>query len=238
MSHVNEESSVYELKDVTKRYRRGQGDVEALRGVDLDIDGGEFLAIQGPTGQGKSTLLQILGGLDQPTSGSVRFDGHELGSLSRPALAELRAGAFGFIFQSFNLIPTLTAAENVETALVPLRVDADERRRRARAALADVGLASRAEHLPGELSGGEQQRTAIARALVKDPRVILADEPTGNLDEVTRDEIIGLLETSWAERGVTLVIVTHDGQVAARARRRARLDHGVVSAGAEGSVPA
>jgi putative ABC transport system ATP-binding protein len=229
---------MYELHGVTKRYQRGSGDVEALRGVDLTIPDGEFLAIQGPTGQGKSTLLQLLGGLDHQTNGSVSFDGSELGSLSEHALAELRARAFGFIFQSFNLIPTLTAAENVETALVPLKVGADERKRRARAALADVGLAERADHLPGELSGGEQQRTAIARALVKDPRVILADEPTGNLDEGTRDEIIGLLESSWAERGVTLVIVTHDGQVAARARRRALLDHGVVNASAEGAVPA
>ena len=229
---------MYELKSVTKRYQRAQGDVDALRGVDLSIPDGEFLAIQGPTGQGKSTLLQLLGGLDHQTAGSVIFDGNELGSLSEHALSELRARAIGFIFQSFNLIPTLTAAENVQTALVPLKVGAGERERRARAALADVGLAQRAGHLPGELSGGEQQRTAIARALVKDPRVILADEPTGNLDEGTRDEIIGLLESSWAERGVTLVIVTHDGQVAGRARRRALLDHGVVTAGAQGAVPA
>jgi putative ABC transport system ATP-binding protein len=229
---------MYELSEVTKRYRRGSDDVEALRGVNLTIADGEFLAIQGPTGQGKSTLLQLLGGLDHQTTGSVRFDGREIGSLSQRALADLRARAFGFIFQSFNLIPTLTARENVETALVPLHVSASERARRSLAALADVGLTGRADHLPGELSGGEQQRTAIARALVKDPRVILADEPTGNLDEVTRDEIIGLLETCWAERGVTLVVVTHDGQVASRARRRAVLDQGVVDARLEGSVPA
>src|ERR1700675_2552624 len=194
---------MYELSHVAKRYHRGQGDVEALRGVDLVIEDGEFLAIQGPTGQGKSTLMQLLGGLDHQTEGSVSFDGRELGALSERDLSELRARAFGFIFQTFNLIPTLTAVENVETALVPLKVSGDERRRRARAALEDVGLTGRANHLPGELSGGEQQRTAIARALVKDPRVILADEPTGNLDEVMRDEIIGLLESSWADRGVT-----------------------------------
>jgi putative ABC transport system ATP-binding protein len=229
---------MYELGAVTKRYHRGQGDVDALRGVDLLIEDGEFLAIQGPTGQGKSTLMQLLGGLDHQTEGSVAFDGRELGSLSERDLSELRARAFGFIFQTFNLIPTLTAVENVEAALVPLKVSADERRQRARAALDNVGLAGRTDHLPGELSGGEQQRTAIARALVKDPKVILADEPTGNLDEVMRDEIIGLLESCWAERGVTLVIVTHDGQVATRARRRVCLDQGVVTAQMQAVLPA
>src|SRR5439155_7162126 len=168
------------------------------------------LAVQGPTGHGKSTLLQLLGGLDRQTSGSVVFDGRELGSLSERALTELRARQFGFVFQTFNLIPTLTAEENVATALVPLGVAGPERRQRARASLADVGLAERVRHLPGELSGGEQQRVAIARALVKDPRVILADEPTGNLDQDMRDDIVGLLETMWTERGVTLIVVTHD----------------------------
>jgi putative ABC transport system ATP-binding protein len=221
---------MYVLTGVTKRYRRGREEVMALRGVDLTIDDGEFLAIQGPTGHGKSTMLQLLGGLDRQSSGSVVFDGRELSALSDRALAELRAKQFGFIFQSFNLIPTLTARENVETALVPLRVRAAERRRRATWALDEVGLADRAGHLPGELSGGEQQRVAIARALVKDPRVILADEPSGNLDEGMRDEIVGLLETLWAVHGVTLIVVTHDGQVAARARRLAFLKDGVVVA--------
>jgi putative ABC transport system ATP-binding protein len=221
---------MYVLTGVTKRYRRGREEVMALRGVDLTIDDGEFLAIQGPTGHGKSTLLQLLGGLDRQSSGSVVSDRRELSALSDRALAELRAKQFGFIFQSFNLIPTLTARENVETALVPLRVRAAERRRRATSALDEVGLADRAGHLPGELSGGEQQRVAIARALVKDPRVILADEPSGNLDEGMRDEIVGLLETLWAVHGVTLIVVTHDGQVAARARRLALLKDGVVVA--------
>ena len=219
---------MYIVKDLTKRYRRGRETIDALRGVDITIDDGEFLAIQGPTGHGKSTLLQLLGGLDRQTSGSVLYDGRELGGLSERALAELRAREFGFIFQSFNLIPTLTAAENVETALVPLGVPRSERRGRSLAALDDLGLADRAQHLPGQLSGGEQQRTALARALVKDPRVILGDEPTGNLDEGTRDEIVGLLETLWNERGVTLIVVTHDGQVAARAPRRAWLYEGLV----------
>ena len=201
----------------------------------MTISDGEFIAIQGPTGQGKSTLLQLLGGLDRQTSGTVVFGGRDMASLSDRSLAELRAREFGFIFQSFNLIPTLTAAENVETALVPLHASASQRRERSLSALQDVGLGERAGHLPGELSGGEQQRAAIARALVKDPHVILADEPTGNLDEVTRDEIVGLLEKMWAERGVMLIVVTHDGQVAARARRRVRLDDGKIDAMQEAS---
>jgi len=219
---------MYIVKDLTKRYRRGRDTIDALRGVDLSIDDGEFLAIQGPTGHGKSTLLQLLGGLDRQTSGSVLYDGRELGGLSERELAELRAREFGFIFQSFNLIPTLTAAENVETALVPLGVPRAERRARSLAALDELGLADRARHLPGQLSGGEQQRTALARALVKDPRVILGDEPTGNLDEGTRDEIVGLFETLWKERGVTLIVVTHDGQVASRAPTRAWLHDGLI----------
>jgi putative ABC transport system ATP-binding protein len=222
---------MYDLTDVTKIYRRGDATVRALDGVTMRIDEGEFLAIQGPTGHGKSTLLQLLGGLDRPTSGTVSYDGRALDGLSEGDLAALRARAFGFVFQSFNLIPTMSARENVETALVPLGVGSEERRRRAAEALETLGLGGRAEHVPGELSGGEQQRTAIARALVKDPRVILADEPTGNLDEGTRDEIIALLEQLWLDRGVTLVVVTHDGQVAARARRRARIDGGKLAAG-------
>ena len=219
---------MYELNDVTKTYTRGSERIEALRGLDLTIPDGAFLAIQGPTGQGKSTLLQLLGGLDRPSGGTVAFDGRDLGSMSERALGELRSARVGFVFQTFNLIPTLTALENVETALVPLHVGGRERRRRSTAALDEVGLSHRLEHLPAQLSGGEQQRTAIARALVKDPSVILADEPTGNLDTDTRDEIVALIETEWSERGVTVVLVTHDEQVAARAPSRARLAAGRV----------
>ena len=219
---------MYELNDVTKRYGSGRGSVDALAGVDLSVGDGEFVAIQGPTGQGKSTLLQLLGGMDRQTSGTLMYDGRELGSLSEGQLTRLRAHDLGFVFQTFNLIPTLSSCENVETALVPLRVHGSERRRRAEAALAEVGLAHRAGHLPGELSGGEQQRTAIARALVKEPRVVLADEPTGNLDQETRDEIVGLLEELWTTHGVTLIVVTHDDLVAARAPRRMRLEAGRV----------
>ena len=220
---------MYELRGVTKTFRRNGGEVQALREVDLDIDGGEFLAIQGPTGQGKSTLLLLLGALDRATSGQVRLDGRDLGGMGEAELTDLRARNFGFVFQGFNLIPTLTAQENVETALVPLRIRASARRQRARAALADVGLAERAGHLPLELSGGEQQRVAIARALVRDPRVILADEPTGNLDEAMRDEVIDLLQRLWSERGQTLVVVTHDSGVARRAPRTALIREGRLS---------
>ena len=224
---------MYELRDVTKRYRRGTDRVEALTGVDLTIPDGQFLAIQGQTGSGKSTLLQLLGALDRPTTGSVRYAGSDLSTRSEGELGGLRAREFGFIFQSFNLIPTMTAMENVEAALVPLGARAGERSRRAAEALDEVGLGHRLRHVPVELSGGEQQRTAIARALVKDPRVILADEPTGNLDEATRDEILGLLVRLWAERGTTLVVVTHDGVVASKAHRRARLEHGTIEPDAD-----
>jgi putative ABC transport system ATP-binding protein len=217
---------MYTLDDVRKRYGNGKAGVDALNGVDLTIDDGEFVAIQGPTGQGKTTLLQLLGGMDRPTGGTVSYDGRDMGRLSERELTRLRAREFGFVFQTFNLIPTLSAGENVETALVPLGVRGSERRERAEKALAEVGLDHRAKHLPGELSGGEQQRTAIARALVKSPHVILADEPTGNLDQETRDEIVGLLEELWTTHGVTLVVVTHDDLVAERAPRRMRLEEG------------
>ncbi|MGZ4413054.1 MAG: ABC transporter ATP-binding protein [Gaiellaceae bacterium] len=219
---------MYELTDVRKTFRRGDGTVQALDGVDLTIDSGEFLAVQGPTGQGKSTLLLLLGGLDRPSSGSVLFEGRDLAQLPEADLAGLRASEFGFVFQTFNLIPTLTAQENVETALVPAAVPTKERRDRALAMLEELGLADRAGHLPSELSGGQQQRVAIARALVKKPRVLLADEPTGNLDEGTRDEIIGLLEQLWQERGITLVVVTHDSAVAPRAGRLTVIENGRV----------
>jgi putative ABC transport system ATP-binding protein len=208
---------MYRLSGVTKEY--GHGAVHALRGVSLEVPDGGWLAVRGPTGQGKSTLLQIMGGLDRPTGGTVELEGRDLGRLSETAVTRVRARLIGFVFQAFNLIPTLSATENVETALAPLGVRGAERRRRAAGALAAVGLADRAGHLPAELSGGQQQRVAIARALVKEPAVLLADEPTGNLDEDTRDDIIALLERVWRERHLTMVVVTHDSVVAARAQR-------------------
>ncbi len=228
---------MYQLSGVVRNYRKGHDTVAALRGVDLEIPAGEWLAIQGPTGHGKSTLLQILGGLDRPTSGIVEFDGLDLAAMPETRLTRLRARSIGFIFQTFNLIPTLSAAENVETALVPLRVSAHERRTRAEQALTAVGLGGRLRHLPGELSGGQQQRVAIARALVKEPAVLLADEPTGNLDEGTRDEIIGLLEDQWRSRGLTLVLVTHDSAVAARAQRIGLMKDGQLTTSQARSTP-
>jgi putative ABC transport system ATP-binding protein len=210
---------MYKLSGVTKNYQKGNRQVAALRGVDLVIEDGEWLAVQGRTGHGKTTLLQMLGALDRPSSGIVEFDGQDLAAMREAQLTKVRAEKIGFIFQTFNLIPTLSAQENVEAALVPLHTGATQRRQRVQAALDAVGLADRARHLPSELSGGQQQRVAIARALVKEPKVVLADEPTGNLDEDTRDEIIGLLENLWRERGLTLVLVTHDSPVARRAQR-------------------
>jgi putative ABC transport system ATP-binding protein len=220
---------MYKLTGVTKNYQKGRGTVAALQGVDLEISDGEWLAIQGPTGHGKSTLLQMLGGLDRPTSGSVELDGQDLAQLREGQVTGVRAQSIGFIFQTFNLVPTLSAMENVEAALVPSGIRAAERRQRAETMLTDLGLAERLRHLPTELSGGQQQRVAIARALVKQPKVLLADEPTGNLDESTRDEIIVLLERLWTDIGLTMVLVTHDSTVARRAQRVAVMKNGKLS---------
>ncbi|HXY72819.1 MAG TPA: ABC transporter ATP-binding protein [Actinomycetota bacterium] len=221
---------MYELTNVAKSYRKGGTVIPALQDVTMRIDDGAFLAVQGPTGHGKTTLLQMLGGLDRPTSGSVVFNGRDLGEMSERELTDVRSRSFGFVFQTFNLIPTLTAQENVETALVPLHSDSSERRRRAMEELEAVGLADRASHFPLELSGGQQQRVAIARALVRQPEVVLADEPTGNLDEAMREEIMELLVSLWRERDRILIVVTHDSAVAARASRRVWLRDGRVAA--------
>ncbi|QEO16093.1 ABC transporter ATP-binding protein [Agromyces intestinalis] len=219
---------MYRLENVGKQYT-GTRTVTALKHVTLEIPAGQLVAIQGPTGGGKSTLLQMLGALDRPTSGTITLGSDELSHLPDGKLGRIRAKEIGFVFQGFNLIPTLTAQENVETALEPLGIPAAERTRRATEALASVGLAERTSHVPGELSGGQQQRVAIARALVKEPVVLLADEPTGALDEETRDEILNLLEGLWRDRGLTLIIVTHDSAVAKRAERRLHIKNGVVT---------
>jgi putative ABC transport system ATP-binding protein len=200
--------------------------VPAVRDLSLEIPDGDWLAIQGRTGHGKTTLLQLLGALDRPTSGTIELDGQDLTRMTETRLTGLRAASIGFVFQTFNLVPTLTAADNVEAALVPLGVSGAERRRRTAAALDSVGLSDRALHLPSELSGGQQQRVAIARALVKEPKVLLADEPTGNLDEDTREDIIALLEKLWRERGLTMVLVTHETPIARRAERLAVMTKG------------
>jgi putative ABC transport system ATP-binding protein len=220
---------IYRLTGVSKTYRKNGRDILAVRELDLDIRTGEWLAVQGKTGHGKTTLLQLLGGLDRPTGGQVTFAGHDLATAPEPQVRRVRADSFGFIFQTFNLIPTLTAHENVEAALIPLGIRHAERHARVTAALDNVGLGDRAQHLPGELSGGQQQRVAIARALVKEPKVLLADEPTGNLDEDTRDEIIALLDTLWRERRLTLVLVSHDSSVVRRAQRIGVMSRGRLS---------
>ena len=219
---------MYQLTNVTKSYSKSHKKVTALNGITLTIPSGQMVAIQGPTGGGKSTLLQMLGALDRPSSGEVTLGDNALSKLGDGKLAHIRAREIGFVFQGFNLIPTLTARENVETALAPLGLPGSERTARAASALESVGLGERMQHLPAELSGGQQQRVAIARAIVKNPEVLLADEPTGSLDEETRDEIMELLEGIWREKALTLVIVTHDSAVAKRAQRRLHIKNGTV----------
>jgi putative ABC transport system ATP-binding protein len=216
---------LYALSGVAKVFHRGPTIIRALDGVDLEIEPGEFVAIEGPSGSGKTTLLQILGALDRPSAGTVSFDGRDLVQQSDAALAELRLRSFGFVFQQFNLIPTLTAVENVEAKLAP----AGGTRERALELLAEVGLAERADHLPAQLSGGEQQRVAIARALSVEPRVVLADEPTGNLDTTTGGEIIELLANLGIEHGSTVIVATHDVTLSARAPRRIAMRDGTLA---------
>ncbi len=226
---------MFELDSVIKVYGEGSNAIHAVDGVSLRIDTGEFVVIEGPSGSGKSTLLQLFGALDRPSAGSVVFEGHDLALLPDRKLAELRLKTFGFIFQQFNLVPTLSAIENVETALAPLGGSKRQRKERALRLLDAVGLSDRADHLPSMLSGGEQQRVAIARALSKGPRVILADEPTGNLDTRTGQEIMGLLRRLASEMGQTVVLITHDPEIAAAAPRVVRVRDGRIVADASGA---
>ena len=214
----------YTVSGLAKFFQRGPTTVRALDGVDLEIAPGELVALEGPSGSGKTTLLQLLGALDRPSSGDVIFEGRDLVRLPDHELAALRLESFGFVFQQFNLIPTLTALENVEAKLAPTGVDDIEGR--AERMLDEVGLAERAHHLPTHLSGGEQQRVAIARALSVEPRVVLADEPTGNLDSKTGGEIIELLAGLAAEHGSTVIVATHDVTLAERAPRRLSMRDG------------
>jgi putative ABC transport system ATP-binding protein len=234
-----------EARDVVRTYRlgarRGEDPVEvhALRGVSFTVQHGDYVAIVGTSGSGKSTLLNLLGALDRPTSGQVRYEGLDVREMSDAQLAALRNGSIGFVFQSFHLLPRLTALDNVQLPLVYRPGTARERRERALAALASVGLADRVDHRPTELSGGQQQRVAIARALVTEPPLLLADEPTGNLDTTTGEEVMGLLEALHDERGVAVVVITHEPEIARRARRRIELRDGVVVADSEpeGAAP-
>jgi putative ABC transport system ATP-binding protein len=222
--------AIIEMRDVCKTYATGTVEVEALRGVSITIGEGEFVAVAGPSGSGKSTLMHILGCLDVPTSGSYRLAGGDVGELPETHLATIRNRRIGFVFQQFNLLASMTAQRNVELPLVYAGVPRQERRDRAAAALARVGLADRTEHRPGELSGGQQQRVAVARALVTDPALILADEPTGNLDSASSAEVLALFAELHAA-GRTIVLITHERDVAARAQRTVLMHDGTVADG-------
>ena len=217
---------VIRLRGITKTYRMGDIEVHALRGVDLDVRRGELLAIMGPSGSGKSTLMNIIGCLDVPTSGTYELDGKDVSRLKDDQLAAIRNHKIGFVFQSFNLLPRTTAVANVELPLIYAGMGGRQRRKRAEEALRLVGLGDRLDHKPNELSGGQQQRVAIARALVNEPSMILADEPTGNLDLATGEEIIGMLKLLAAERGVTVISATHDHKMLAVSDRVVYLTDG------------
>lgn len=215
-----------EVRGLTKQYRRGAETLIVLEALDLDVEEGAFLALMGPSGSGKSTLLNIIGGLDAPTSGTVQVAGARLDGMSQSALSRWRAAHVGFVFQFYNLLPMVTARENVELPLLLTTLGRKERRRRAEIALSLVGLADRAGHKPGELSGGQQQRVAIARAIVADPQLLVCDEPTGDLDRKAAQEVLTLLEVLNREHGKTIIMVTHDPRAAAHAGHQLVLDKG------------
>ena len=221
-------AAAIELKDVRKIYRKGRIEVPALDGLGLRIEAGEFVGIMGPSGSGKSTLLHLVGGLDAPTSGSVHVGDAHLEGMNEQELTDWRSRHVGFIFQMYHLVPVLTAAQNIELPLLLFKMKSDERRRRVETALEVVGLADRMDHRPSQLSGGQEQRVAIARAIVTDPDVILADEPTGDLDAKTSQEILTLLSLLNSDFGKTIVMVTHDPRAAAHAHRVLHLDKGVL----------
>jgi putative ABC transport system ATP-binding protein len=217
--------ALIELAQVERTFRLGDSEVHALQGLDLRIDAGEYVAVMGPSGSGKSTLLNILGLLDQPSRGRLLLEGRDVTTLSPDEQAAVRSRRIGFVFQSFHLVPRLSAAENIALPMVLAGIAPKERQARVAQALKDYGLASRADHRPSELSGGQRQRVAIARATIMQPPLLLADEPTGNLDRATGDEVVRLLEELNA-RGVTLIVVTHDAGLGARARRRLMMEDG------------
>ena len=219
-------AAVIEIKNLVKDYRLGDVPVHVLKGISFEIERGDFVAIMGPSGSGKSTLMNILGCLDKPTSGSYRLDGISVGEMNRDQLAEIRNKKIGFVFQQFNLLARTSAAENVELPLMYTDMPTHERHERAMKALLSVGLAGREEHQPSQLSGGQQQRVAIARSLVNDPRIILADEPTGALDSRTSLEIIAIFQRLNREQGITMIVVTHDPDVATYANRNIHFKDG------------
>jgi putative ABC transport system ATP-binding protein len=221
--------SIVSLRDVNKRYTRGKQSVDVLQHLSLDIPKGEFVALMGPSGSGKTTLLNLIGGLDKPTSGSITVAGQRLDQLSSGALSRWRADHVGFVFQFYNLMPMLTAQRNVELPLLLTRLSAAQRRTNALAALTLVGIADRAKHKPNELSGGQAQRVAIARALVADPTILVCDEPTGDLDRKSADEVLHLLQTLNREHGKSIVMVTHDPKAAEFASRQLHMDKGALA---------
>jgi putative ABC transport system ATP-binding protein len=227
---ATQDGALIRLRNVHKRYRREQNVLDVLAGIDLDVKAGEFLALMGPSGSGKSTLLNLIGGIDRPSEGEVVVAGESLATLSSNQLAAWRARNVGFIFQLYNLIPVLTAQQNVELPLLLTRLSAKERRERVALALRLVGLEERSGHFPRQLSGGEEQRVAIARAIVADPTLLVADEPTGDLDARNADEILTLLQRLNQEMGKTIVMVTHDPHAAERAHLTRHLEKGVLQA--------
>ena len=224
-----DQTAVVELRDVTKTYRQGDVDVHALRGLTLTIQKGEFTAICGPSGSGKTTTLNVIGALDMPTSGSINLEGRDLATLSRKTLSHIRRDRIGFVFQSYNLMPVLTAYENAEIVMSLQGKDPAERRKRVMDLLAEVGLEGMEHRRPNQLSGGQQQRVAIARAIAANPAVVLADEPTANVDSDTADKLLAIMEELNHKRGVTFVFSTHDPKVMERARRIVRLVDGRVT---------
>jgi putative ABC transport system ATP-binding protein len=218
--------ALVEVRDVTKTYRKGEQEITPLRGVSLDVERGDFVSLMGASGSGKSTLLNLIAGIDRPTAGRIVVGGTDITALSRARLADWRAAHVGYVFQLYNLIPVLTAYENVELPLLLLPLSRAERRKRVGIALEAVGLSDRADHYPRQLSGGQEQRVGIARAVVADPALVVADEPTGDLDAETSEQVLDLLRRLNAELGTTFVLVTHDPRAAGIARRRLRLEKG------------
>ena len=221
-------SNLIEIRDLSKVYTRGKQKVEVLHHIDLDVRQGEFLALMGPSGSGKTTLLNLIGGLDQPSGGSIAIGGERIDQLNSAALAKWRAARVGFVFQFYNLMPTLSAQRNVELPLLLTKLSAAERKKRAAIALQLVGLSDRASHKPTELSGGQQQRVSIARAIVSDPTVLVCDEPTGDLDRQSAEDVLALLQALNRDHGKTIVLVTHDPKAAERARQTLHLDKGTL----------
>ncbi len=221
-------SALVEIRDVSKAYTRGRQSVEVLHHISLDIRQGDFLALMGPSGSGKTTLLNLIGGLDSPTSGSIAVGGRRIDALGGSALAKWRAANVGFIFQFYNLLPMLTAQKNVEVPLLLTKLSAAQRKRNAAIALSLVNLADRAQHKPNELSGGQQQRVAIARAIISDPTLLVCDEPTGDLDRQSAEEVLGLLQLLNREHGKTIIMVTHDPKAAGHASHTLHLEKGTL----------